>query len=324
MIILPSKNGVPYLAISNIVVSSILGTSGSGNVFLLNLFPGYRHFVKKVLETQTTVITKSATLHPKNGNHKKWMPWRTVKRIRVKTSDGQKKTGLVNSYGLSNPGTEVCANEIKMSISNGFNVIPSFSPELSVPAETVCEDAHTAMHICEEVLGKLFHAIELDISCFNAGYHVISQDALDKAITVIRIIKNEYPEIKLIAKISYAHDFAFIKRLEEAGIDVIHSMNTFRFYDIFPKDKKSPIPEKFGSGAVSGEITFQKAFNHNEDLAHRIKVPIIFGCGINSFAHIRAYQALADREIRTGHSASICTWVKEDPREAARALEIFN
>ena len=320
---LPSINGMPCLTISSIVVSSILGTSGDGNVFPLNLLPSYNSFVKKVNETKTTVIAKSATLYPEKGNHNKWMPWRTVKRIRVKTSNGW-KAGLVNSYGLSSQGVKICASEIKVAMSYGFDVIPSFSPELSAPAKLVCADAHTAMRIYERVLGKLFRAAELNISCFNAGYHVINQDTLAKAIAVIRTIKKEFPEIKLIAKISYTHDFTFVKRLEDAGVDVIHSMNTFRFYDFFPIDKKSPIPAKFGPGAVSGEITFRKAFNHNEDLAHRIKVPMIFGCGISSFEHIRAYQALADREIHAGHSASICTWVKDNPREAARALETFN
>jgi dihydroorotate dehydrogenase len=100
-----------------------------------------------------TIITKTLTYLPREGNLKWWCPWRCVRLI---------PNGVVNSVGITNPGIDWWIKTIYPKIQRSqYNVIVSIAPEDEKQAGRMVD----ALNACSDIVG-----IELNVSCPNVDH----------------------------------------------------------------------------------------------------------------------------------------------------------
>ena len=308
--------------ISDIVVTSYLGHSGDGDIFPLNLLLSYRRAVALVRETGKTVIAKTATLYNNKGFYKPWAPWQVVKHI---TKDGR-VIGLVNAFGLSNEGVYVCACKIKKSIQAGFSVIPSYAPRFSQGLTIANIEGVEALRIYRKVLGKEFWAWEFDASCPSSGESIReSEQNFIEFIKHIRFFFNGC----IIVKLSPVHSVEFALNLETIGVSVIHAINTFPHYFLYPDSSVESPLAKYGGGGYSGEFVFEQAFTINKKLREALRIPMIMGCGISNLSHVRRYTDMLSNLSKSSsngfkNSLAVCSVLRIDLSEASKILKYQN
>lgn len=293
--------------ISPIVISTALGPGGRG-LFPYTLLPAYRRLLDAVKETGTTVLTKSATRFPRKGNFIAWNPltWKYIRRL----PDG----GMLNAYGLTNPGAEVCAREIKAAGNQGFQVIPNLYPEFVKGTALAIKDTLEALEIYQQTLGSPFWALELNYSCPNSEEAI--RENVAQGLKCTQEVKGKYPKIFLIAKISICHPYKFAQELENLGVDAIHAVNTIPFAIIYPQ-KRSPL-WRVGGGGVSGGPAWAAALDYNAGLRKKVGLPLIMGCGVRNREDVQRYlDAGAD-------AVSFCTLALRNPGEAAEIIDRFH
>ena len=289
--------------ISDVVVSTALGQSGRG-MFPYTWQSEYRRFLELVREKNITVFSKSSTRYPRIGNFQLQYPW-TWKYIK-KIGD----RSMLNAYGLTNYGVEVNAREIAISRDNGFRVVPNYYPEFEKGIKIALRELIESVEIYLEHLGFGFSVLELNASCPNSD-EIINKN-MDMVIQCVEALKAKYPWLMIIVKTSIVHSYNFYKRLELAGADAIHSVNTIPYNLVFP-GKESPLHKK-GGGGVSGEEAFDLAYRYNEKLKNVTSLPIIMACGVTDTTSKVLYsRAGAD-------SVGICTIVLLDSK---KACELF-
>lgn len=305
------------ISFSKIIISTAFGPSGRG-LFPYILLPNYRKLQKLVKEKRITVIAKSATRNKRVGNFQLWKPW-TWKYIQ-RLKDG----GMLNAYGLTNSGVEKCAEKIGRSIAGDFNVVPSFYPELTKERIAINETIeainlyrsniqNTIEGLCGITEEEYFKVLELNISCPNAK-EVIKQN-MEQALACITRIKKVFPWLFLIIKTSIVHDLDFYPKLEKAGVDAIHAINTIP-YNLIYLDKISPLI-KVGGGGVSGGPAFEKALAHNKLVRKKVKGPLIMGCGITSWEDVEKYFDIGADFV------SICTLALRNPKVGIEIIKKF-
>ena len=296
--------------ISRVLISTALGPGGGG-IFPYTLLPSYRRLIGAVKETKTTVIAKSATRYRRQGNFIPGNPftWRYIRRI-----PGQ---GMLNAYGLTNQGVRVCAGEVKHSCRVGIQVVPNYYPEFAKGTETAIREALESIKIYREVIGSDFWALELNFSCPNAKEAVAEN--VNQGIACVFHVRQTFPELFLIAKISIVHPFEFSEELERLGVGAIHGVNTIPYNLVFPDYKWSPSPlADAGGGGVSGGPACPAAKNYNAELRKKVSLFLIMGCGISSLEDVQTYLDLG------ADAVSFCTLALRRPGEAARILNILN
>lgn len=258
-------------SISSVVISSALGF-GDGIPILRN--SSDQIILKAVAKTtKTTIITKSITRHKHKGNFRLLNPftWKYIKKVSTKT--------LYNNYKLTNPGVDAIADNILKQIKEGNKIVPSIW-------------ADTQDDFIDSITSLYTPIVELNFYCPNA----INCFYQDKAV---KAIKNLYPNIIIIAKIGYYHSFSEVGKLIDAGVDVLHAINSIPVRE-FPEYSK-----KFKEGSISGKEAFPLAFNYNEQLRKRFPLtPIIMGCGVSTTGDIRRYRNIG------ADSVSICSLVR--------------
>ena len=296
--------------ISRVLISTALGPGGGG-IFPYTLLPSYRRLLRVVKETKTTVIAKSATRYRRLGNFIPGNPltWKYIRRI-----SGQ---GMLNAYGLTNHGVKICAEEIRQSWRAGIRVIPNYYPEFIKGTETAIRELFESIGILQEVLGSEFWALELNFSCPNSKEAVAEN--VNQGITCVRQVRQEFPNLFLIAKISIVHPFEFSEELERLGVKAIHGVNTIPYNLVFPEDKFPPSPLAYvGGGGVSGGPACPAARKYNAELRKRVKLFLIMGCGVSSLENVKEYLDLG------ADAVSFCTLVLRRPGEAAIILKTLN
>jgi dihydroorotate dehydrogenase (NAD+) catalytic subunit len=296
--------------ISKIIISTALGPGGSG-IFPYTLLPSYRQFLQIVKETGTTVIAKSATRQRRQGNFIPVNPltWRYIRRI-----SGQ---GMLNAYGLTNEGVEVCAGKIRESCATGFQVVPNFYPEFAKGTETAIRETLESIKIYHDILGPKFWAVELNFSCPNAKEAIAEN--VNQGIACVRRVRREYPELHLIAKISVVHPYEFAQELERLGVMAIHGVNTIPYALVFPEDTYPPSPlAHVGGGGVSGGPACAAAKKYNTQLRKTVNLFLIMGCGVSSLEDVQSYLDLG------ADAVSICTLALRQPREATKVVLALN
>jgi dihydroorotate dehydrogenase len=296
--------------ISPVVISTALGPGGRG-IFPYTLLPGYQRLIRVVRETSTTVLTKSATRFKRRGNFIPLNPltWRYIQRLPEK--------GMLNAYGLTNRGVEGCAPDIRASREMGFQVIPNFYPEFAKGPEVALRETLEAIQIYQQTLGPFLEALELNFSCPNSQEEI--RENVTQGLRCAQAVRERYPELFLIAKISICHPYEFAQELESAGVNAIHAINTIPYAIIYPEDRhpRSPLWE-VGGGGVSGGPAFQAAYNYNGELRKHVRLPLIMGCGVRDDDDVRRYlDAGAD-------AVSLCTLALRDFREAERIIARHN
>lgn len=292
--------------LSPIIISTALGINGGG-IFPHTLKPNYRRLLVEVRKTGTTVITKSLTRHKRIGNFIPWKPytWKYIQKLPIYS-----KCALLNAYGLTNPGVEKFVKNFNKN--DGATVIPSLYPEFSKGEDLAIYEAGCATLILTEKYK--INVIELNFSCPNSK-EIIAVN-MKSSLQFVKKLKEVFPELFIIAKISIVHPHEFSQELERVGVDAIHSINTVPFNMVFP-NKTSPLA-KVGGGGVSGGPIFSMTYDYNNKLRQKIKIPVIMGGGVvNSNRVIKYLDIGAD-------AVSICTVALRNPKEARKIIELFN
>jgi dihydroorotate dehydrogenase len=296
--------------ISRIVISTALGLDGRG-IFPYTLLPGYRALVRTVRETGTTVFTKSATRFPRRGNFVPLNPftWKYIRRL--------PDLGMLNAYGLTNDGVAACAPPLRRSREAGFNVIPNLYPEFAKGTEQAVAETLEAVEIYRQHLGPHFSALELNFSCPNSAEEI--RENVAQGLRCTREVRERYPDLFLIAKISVCHPYEFAQELERAGVGAIHAVNTIPYEIVFPPDRFPPSPlAAVGGGGVSGGPAFAAALEYNRGLRPKVKSLLIMGCGVRSRAEVQQYfDAGAD-------AVSLCTLALRNWRQVEKIITSFH
>ena len=271
--------------ISKIIISTICGHSGLG-IFPYILFPTFWIFMLTAWKTKTLIIAKSATRYKWTGNFVLHKPktWRFVHKIKDKKS-------ILNAFGMTNPGAVIYAIMLKITLLLGFNVIPSLFAVFPRGYKKGLEENIEAIHIFKKILGKHFWALELVPSCPNSG-----EDIFDNQYWILELCKRakkEFPYTVIIVKGSVIYPGNFYTHLEEAGIDIIHTINTIPFdkavgLGISPY-QFSPFGEKT-KGGYSGEIIKLTALNYAKNTTiPSTKNRLIFGGGVSDESDMVKY-----------------------------------
>jgi len=299
--------------ISDVVISTALGVDGRG-IFPHTLKPCYRNLLTAARQTSTTVITKSMTRHKRTGNFIQCNPftWKYIQKL-----PSRSKCALLNAYELTNPGVEKCVKYLKKT--DNSRIIPSLYPEFSKGEDMAIYEARVAVGILEDDLiglisNNAIEAAELNLSCPNSK-EVITKN-MQNSLRCVKDLKKFFPELFIIAKISIVHPYEFAQELERIGIDAIHSVNTIPFEMVYP-GKISPLA-KVGGGGVSGSPIFWQAYDYNNGLRQKVKVPIIMGGGVTNSDYAIKYKGIG------ADAVSICTVALRNPKEARKIVELFN
>ena len=296
--------------ISTVVISTALGPGGRG-IFPYTLWPAYRRLIQAVRATGTTALTKSATRFKRKGNFIPLNPltWRYIRRL--------PDTGMLNAYGLTNAGVEVCAQDLRASLRMGFQVIPNFYPEFVKGTQTAISETLEAIGLYQKILGPDFWALELNYSCPNSQEAI--KENVQQGIRCIQAVRQQHPSLFLIAKISRVHPHEFAQELESSGVNAIHGINTIPYEIIFPEDRypRSPLWQ-VGGGGVSGGPAFETAFSYNQALRKKVSLPLIMGCGVRNIEDVRKYLDIG------ADAVSLCTLALRHPREAEKIITAHN
>jgi len=293
--------------ISTVVVSTILGHYGRGMFPYDIISSSYRKAKSVIKETKTTVFTKSSTLWARQGNYNQWKPW-TWGCVRDLPN-----MGMLNAYGLTNPGVEICAKQINKSVRRGFNVIPNFFPEFGNDDELTFRQGREAILTFVGKLEGNFWAIELNLSCPNDK--VAIEKNIAKAANLVKCLKIMFPWLTIIAKTSIVHPYEFLQELEFAGVDVFHLINSIPYGMLF--EGRSPLSH-LGGGAVSGGPAFADALKYVRGARKAIKKDIIAGCGATTMIHFRRYCEIG------ANSVSVCTGIVKNTRQMTDLIRIHN
>jgi dihydroorotate dehydrogenase (NAD+) catalytic subunit len=290
--------------VSPVVISTALGLSGRG-IFPYTLWPAYRRLLRAVRDTGTVVLAKSATRHPRRGNFIPANPltWKYIQRL--------PGGGMLNAYGLTNDGVEAGAPALKASLAAGFRVIPNLYPEFARGEEPAIRETLEAAAIYQGVLGSEFWALELNYSCPNSQEEI--RENVAQALTCSQAVRQQFPDLYLIAKLSVCHPYEFAQELERLGVNALHAVNTIPYDLAFPLGPRSPLAEVSGGG-VSGGPAFAAAYAYNRELRKHTRLSLIMGCGVTSLEDVKKYrEAGAD-------AVSLCTLVLRNPNEAAKIV----
>jgi len=292
-----------------VVISTALGQAGRG-LFPYTLLPGYRRLLRAVKETGATVFSKSATRFPRRGNFVPANPltWKYIRRL--------PGLGLLNAYGLTNHGAAAGAPDIRRSCDLGFHVIPNLYPEFIKGTETAIRETLEALEIYRQALGPLFWAVELNYSCPNSAEEIARN--VDQGLQCSREVRQQFPGLFLIAKLSFCHPYEFPQELEKLGVSALHAINTIPYEIIFPPDRYPPSPLwQVGGGGVSGGPAWAAAYEYNRGLRPKVGVFLIMGCGVSSRAEVQRYFDIG------ADAVSICTLALRDWREAEKIIRSF-
>ena len=132
-------------------------------------------------------------------------------------------------------------------------------------------------------------------------------------------VRRQYPELFLVAKISFCHPYEFAQELEGLGVNALHAINTIPYDIIFPPDRfpRSPLWQVRGVG-VSGGPAWAAASDYNRGLRRQVKLFLIMGCGVSSREDVQRYFDLG------ADAVSFCTLALRNWREAEEFIQIYN
>lgn len=283
--------------LSTIILSTIAGHYGRGNP--LYLFDSeYQQMMLALKDTRATILSKSSTRFKHVGNVNPWRPLTYFQYIQKIPN-----RGMVNAYGLTNPGVEKCASEIRKSIDKGFKVVPNFSPQFVLNgrerlAEAIKETLE-AIKLYNELLGLYFWIVEINGSCPNSGEDLTKN--MEHITRLLIAIRAHFPWLKVIIKLSYVHPVELFVDIEQRKLaDVFHRFNTIPFNMVFSHSSNL----KNGLGGASGQPITRLCFDKNAEISKRTNLPSIIGGGVpmDSEDKLKPYF-----EVLGAGSLSVCT-----------------
>ena len=224
---------------------------------------------------------------------------------------------MLNAYGLTNEGVAACAPHLRCSREAGFQVIPNFYPEFAKGTDTAIRETLEAAEIYRRSLGPHFAALELNYSCPNSAEAI--RENVDQGLKCTREVRERFPSLWLIAKISICHPYEFAQELERAGVDAIHAINTIPYEIAFPPHRYPPSPlEAVGGGGVSGGPALAAALEYNRGLRPKVGLFLIMGCGVRNPDDVKRYFEIG------ADAVSFCTLALRDWREAEKIVISYN
>lgn len=301
--------------LSSVVISTIGGHYGSG-MMPYAFDPGYNHLMGNLAGSGTVIFSKSATFNPRVGNvvmRKPWTAFQYIKRIDDR--------GMVNAYGLTNPGVRKCAEGIAKSIKRGYNVIPNFYPEFvkngTERLGAAIQETLEAIRIYEAIIGDAFWAIEINGSCPNSEEEIAEN--MRQLIQLLEAIRHSFPQLTVILKTSWVHPIEFFEEIAHRKLaDALHNFNTIAYQLVFGAGTRSPL--KNGLGGASGGPIRKPCFEKNVEAVKRVPLPIIMGGGVpvSSLDLVQPY-------FDNGAGAvSVCTDVAYLPCDALSLVHCYN
>lgn len=223
-----------------------------------------------------TIVVKSLTLKPRQGNLKMSSPWSCVRLLHG---------GTVNAVGLTNPGIDGWIRSIYPQIEKS---------KLHFICSIAGEDLQEFMEMAIRLKScTALKALEINASCPNSPSELVrnSQAVIDTA----KAIKYVAPW-PLILKLSYTHDYLPIAKALEGVVEAI-SINSVPWSAVFP-EKKSPLA-KLGGGGVSGKVVQKYTWEMAKDLAAQTKIPVI-GASVWEYEDIQKLFDLGAKAIAFG------------------------
>jgi dihydroorotate dehydrogenase (NAD+) catalytic subunit len=208
------------------------------------------------------VTTKSCSLQPRTGYHNP-----------VIVDWGY---GLINAVGLSNPGVEVMAEEIRLARQR---LAPLDAPIIaSIFANTIYDFGVVARYISEAQPDL----IEVNISCPNldARFEQMFATSPYVAAQVTRRVK-ENTKIPVIVKLSpNVEDIAKVAReVEAAGADAINAINSLGPGLLLDIETGQPVLANRWGG-ISGPAIRPIAVKCVRDVCKAVKIPVIGTGGV--------------------------------------------
>ena len=245
-----------------------------------------------------TVVAKTVTYNPKEGNLKMYCPWRCVRLV-----DG----GAVNAIGLTNGGFKQWIDDYyPIAKEHGYKIACSIQVDTLEQAEV--------MGSALDPLGLAY--VELNPSCPNVDGH----GATDYVKDVLDSLQHHCRH-PIVVKLSYGQtgDREFIKMLgENPQVEAIHCINTVPWEAVYPR-LRSPLGEHTGGkkGGVSGPQIFPYTLRALGYLQQATHLPIIAGGGISSLSNV--YEA----QIAGASAFSIGTLFLRRPWEPKRIINKY-
>ena len=209
------------------------------------------------------VVLKSITLEAREGN--------PIPRV------AKYEYGILNSYGLRNPG-----------LKEGKKQIKDFIKKIKEPV--VISVFATNVKDFKKLVGEMSElkpfAIEVNLSCPNVEgeFGQMLSNKSDSSYQVIRGVKKEAGKIPLIAKLTPNVDNIgeIAKACEEAGADAIAAINTVAPSMVIDINKRKPILG-MKKGGLSGPGIRPVAIAKIYEIYEAVKIPILGMGGVEKW-----------------------------------------
>lgn len=208
-----------------------------------------------------TIIIKTLTYKPRQGNLRWYAPWRAVR-----LGDNE---SIVNAVDLTNPGYQWwCVNPYHYIKQKGYKVIVSIAPETIREVKEMV----TAMNLLD-IIG-----IQLNPFCPNANHDRSTEHVCQIVETAIKLSKHP-----VIVKLTWQDDFLTICKCLDGRVAAFELINSVPFNIVYPYDV-SPLVKYGYKGAVSGPPIKDYARRALRKVKEEyIRTPIISGGGIDSY-----------------------------------------
>lgn len=251
-----------------------------------------------------TFSFKGTTLNPRFGN--------PTPRIAECTS------GLINSVGLQNPGVDKVISEELPKLKKFFNKkvmanIGGFSVEEYVSTASLLDK-------CEQV-GWL----EINISCPNVhGGGMSFGTSASAAAQITKSVKKAVKKPVIIKLSPNVTDIASVAAACEAeGADAISLINTLLGMRIDLKTKKPVIANK--KGGFSGKAIFPIALRMVNDVAEKVKIPVIGIGGVSSAEDVIEMMLAGATAVQVGAANLVNPYAcKEIVEDLPEKMEKYN
>ena len=213
-----------------------------------------------------SVVLKSITLQPREGN--------PIPRV------AKYEYGIINSYGIRNPGLIEGKKQIKEFIKKAKApvIVSLFAMSIKDFQKLVSEIAEIKPY-----------AIEINLSCPNveSEFGKMLSNKSDSSFQVIKSVKKEAGKIPLIAKLTPNVDNIgeIAKACEQAGASAIAAINTVAPSMIIDINKRKPI---LGAkkGGLSGPGIRPVAIAKIYEIYEAVKIPILGMGGVEKWQDV--------------------------------------
>lgn len=201
-------------------------------------------------ESLFTTVIKTLTLEPRQGNFRWWNPLGSLRFIR---------NGVVNAYGLTNPGCHWWCQ----------NVGPAIDSSRAAIVGSIFGQPNELAKMAAMLNDYDLVALEVNASCPNVDDGVLLN--CDDVIRGLEAAKRA-SRFPLISKLSVTHDAAHVIPRITDLVEAVN-INSVPWETAFP-GRKSPLAH-LGGGGVSGKAAQPFTWKMVDELAAQTDIPII-------------------------------------------------